>query len=223
MCPEITKFWGLFSYKLQWGLTIQGWLFISLGVLLIIWLLVIKIHPFLTPNQPIDADILLVEGWIDDDLVKEAIAEFYRGNYQLIITTGCPLIKGHFLAQYKNFADLTTATLIYLGFDQDKIVSIPSEWVQVNRTYNSALAVRNWLLNSPQSFQGINIYSYDVHTRRSWLLYRQTLSPEFQVGVIGNPSQFYDPQCWWTSSAGVRTVIPETIAYLYVKLFNIFQ
>jgi hypothetical protein len=222
LCPEINRFWGLFRYQAQWGLTLEGWLVVGVVLAAITWLIVIKIHPFLAPVQPVDAEILLVEGWVSDDLIVAAIAEFNKGNYQLLITTGSPLVKGHFLSEYKNFADLAASTFIYLGFDEEKIVSIPSPVVKVNRTYVATLAVRDWLLNSGKSLQGVNVYSYDVHTRRSWLLYRKTLSPHFKVGAIAHYSQFYNPDAWWTSSAGVRTILPEAIAYLYARLFNSF-
>jgi len=222
LCPEINKFWGLFSYKAQWGLTLWGWLVVGLVLAVITWLIIIKIHTFLAPVQPVDAQILLLEGWVTDDVIMGAMAEFNQGNYQLLITTGSTLAKGHFLSEYKNFADLAASTLIYLGFDQEKIVSIPSPVVRVNRTYVAALTVGEWLLNSGKSLQGVNVYTYDVHTRRSWLFYRKTLSPGFQVGAIAHYSQFYNPDTWWTSSAGVRTILPEAIAYLYARLFNSF-
>jgi hypothetical protein len=33
------------------------------------------------------------------------------------------------------------------------------------------------------------------------------------------PTTEYDPQHWWRSSSGVRTVIGEALAYAYVKCF----
>lgn len=218
ICPEITQLGGLLVYKADWGLSLTGWLLLLSVLVLVSGLIIIKIQPFLAMEQPIEADTLLVEGWISDEAVKMAIAEFERGNYQLLITTGPPLTKGHFLSSYKTFAELTAATLITLGFDPQKIITIPSPIATKNRTYEAALAVRHWLLNSNYSIQAINLFSYDVHTRRSWLLYRRVLSPEFKVGAIAYPSQIYDPQYWWNSSAGIRTLLPEAIAYLYYKL-----
>ena len=80
-----------------------------------------QIHPFLAVSAPIKADALVVEGWMRDDAVKEAITEFDRGGYKILIVTGAPIAKGYYLSQYKNFAELTTATLVTLGFDKDKL------------------------------------------------------------------------------------------------------
>jgi hypothetical protein len=37
------------------------------------------------------------------------------------------------------------------------------------------------------------------------------------VGVIAAPDPEYDANKWWASSSGVRTLIGETIAYLYAR------
>lgn len=220
VCPEITAFWGIFTYKMQWGLSGLGWLLFLLTSLIVVYLLIKNIQPFLAPNLPIDADTMILEGWVSDEIVEAAMREFQEGNYKLMITTGPPLGKGHFLSQYKNFADLTAATLIGLGFDAEKLIPIPSPSVELNRTYAAALEVRKWLTTNPHKIQAINLFSCDVHTRRSWILYRRTLSPQFTLGAIAYPSQLYKPQTWWRSSAGVRFVLPEAIGYLYVKLFE---
>jgi hypothetical protein len=220
LCPEKTKFWGLFIYKAQWSLNLQGWLALGVILAVIIWIIAVNIHPFLALKKPIEAEVLLVEGWVNDDVVKGSLAEFERGNYKIIITTGSPLAKGHFLSQYRDFAELTKASLIFLGVDPEKIIAIPCPEVAINRTEAAALAIREWLLNSSESYKNINLYSHDVHTRRSWLIYRQILQPEFKIGAIAYPNNYYDPKSWWTSSGGVRTILPEAIAYLYFKVFG---
>ncbi|NEP26194.1 MAG: cytosine deaminase, partial [Moorea sp. SIO3I6] len=57
------------------------------------------IHPFLSITSPINADALVVEGWLPDYALKGAMEEFDRGNYQKIITTGLPLRKGYYLSE----------------------------------------------------------------------------------------------------------------------------
>ena len=179
-----------------------------------------QIHPFLAVSAPIKADALVVEGWMRDDAVKEAIAEFNRGGYKILIATGAPIAKGYYLSQYKNFAELTAATLVTLGFDKDKLVAVPAPKVKKNRTVATAVALREWLLTSEISIDSINLYSFDVHTRRSWLIFKKVLEPEIRVGAIAYPSSEYDFQTWWMMSQGVRSVMSETIAYLYVKFID---
>jgi len=204
----------------KWTLTIQGRLVATVTLIALMWFMLTNIHPFLAANHPIKADILVVEGWLPDFAVKEAIAEFERGGYQKIVTTGTPLEKGFYLAQYDNFAELTAATLVELGFDQDKLVAVPAPEVVRNRTAASAIALRQWIGNSGLKIESINLYTYDVHARRSWLVFKQTLAPKVKVGVIAVRSISYEPRRWWISSAGVRTIISETIAYIYARFVD---
>ena len=36
-----------------------------------------------------------------------------------------------------------------------------------------------------------NIYTFDVHTRRIWLIYKKIFTPEIKVGVIAHKSSEY--------------------------------
>jgi len=68
--------------------------------------------------------------------------------------------------------------------------------------------------------KSINLVTFDVHARRSWIIFKQTLAPEIQVGVIATESLSYNPKHWWTSSEGVRSIIAETIAYIYARFVD---
>ncbi|MFM7438216.1 MAG: hypothetical protein ACKO2V_06360, partial [Snowella sp.] len=118
--PRIKKIWGLLEYKLRWGLTVQAWLILLFAATLTGLIAIAQIHPFLAVSQPIAAEVLIVEGWVDDLVLEGAITEFNRGNYQLLLTTGGPIGKGYYLAQYKTLAELAAATLIALKFPRDR-------------------------------------------------------------------------------------------------------
>ncbi len=207
--------------KTVWTLTLQAWgVLLSIGVAVLL-LIILNIHPFLAPTAPIEAEILVVEGWIPDYAVAEAITEFEQGSYQLLITTGVQLPKGSYLAAYKNLAELTAATLLELGFDSEKLVAIPvTQTVKINRTIAAATAVKNWLNTSNLAVQRLNLYTFGPHARRSWIIFKKTLTPNIQVGVIAVPPQDYEAKQWWLSSQGVRMVIGEAIAYLYSQVIN---
>lgn len=199
----------------KWTLTAQGWgIAIAFTATLIIFMIT-QIHPFLAVNYPIKADVLVVEGWVPDYALKQALIEFKNGSYRQIITTGTPLPTGYYLAEYKNFAELSAATLKALGLKTEKLVVIATPDAIKDRTYASAATVRQWLLNSDLKLESINLFTFDVHARRSWLIYKQALAPKIKAGVIAVESLDYDSNSWWSSSAGVRTVISETIAYIY--------
>ena len=210
----------LIHQQKTWVLTAQGWLVTITIIVALILFWITHVHPFLAPYSPIKADILVVEGWLEDYVIKNAIKEFEKGGYQKLITTGLPLPRGFYLSQYKNFAELAGATLITLGFDPDKLVVVPAQNVIINRTDASAIALRQWIANSDLKVKSINLYTYDVHARRSWLIFKHTLAPDIQVGVIAVKSLNYDAKHWWSSSEGVRSIISETIAYLYARFVN---
>jgi hypothetical protein len=50
-----------------------------------------RVDSWLTVNQPVDAEVLILEGWTPADLVGEVAREFSRGGYTTLITTGGPI------------------------------------------------------------------------------------------------------------------------------------
>ncbi|XZN89761.1 MAG: YdcF family protein [Microcoleus sp.] len=144
----------------KWAITREGWVIAILGLIISMMLIVKNIHPFLAVNSPVKADILVVEGWLPDYAIESAIAEFKQGKYRQLITTGIPLSKGYYLAEYKNYAELTAATCIALGFDRDKIIAVPAANVLKYRTAASAIALKEWLATSALKVDAINLYSF---------------------------------------------------------------
>ena len=213
-----TKLWGLISYQPRWGLSIRGWLGVLFVVAVMLGLLILQLEPFLAYSRPVEAEILVVEGWIGDEGIMGAINEFERYPYQLMITAGSPFGRGEYLSEYKDFAHLSKATMVTLGLDPQQIQPIPTPQVIRDRTLTSASAVKKWLNNTTKfNPQGINVYTADVHSRRTWLLYKQILEPEIAVGIIAHPPLDYNPDAWWASSEGFRKVFSEAIAYIYAK------
>lgn len=212
-----TKLWGLVSRQPRWGLTIRGWLGVLLAIATTFWLLLTRLEPFLAHSVPVAAEVLIVEGWIGDDGIIGAMAEFERKPYELLITAGSNFGRGEYLSEYKDFAHLSEATLITLGFDPEKVQPIPTPAAKRDRTLTSALEVKKWLQKNNMTPTGVNIYSENVHSRRSWLTYKKAFEPEIKVGVIAHPAQNYDPKAWWASSVGFKAVTSESLSYIYTK------
>jgi hypothetical protein len=80
-----------------------------------------SMHDFLSVCSPVPANVLIVEGWLPDNALAQAIAEFESGQYQLLITTSGPIERGALLAEYATHAELAAATLLALH-------SIRSAW-----------------------------------------------------------------------------------------------
>ncbi|NMF67448.1 YdcF family protein [Brasilonema octagenarum UFV-E1] len=209
----------LLKRRQTWTLTLQGWVSVfATGALFLIFTIT-HIHSFLAVTSPIKADALVVEGWITDEALLQAFSEFSNNSYRQIFTTGIPVERGFYLAEYKNYAEIAAATLKKLGVPKEKLVVVPTPHVIKDRTHASAVAFRQKLLNSNDQLESVNLFTNDAHARRSWLIYKQVLAP-IKVGVIAaNPSD-YDPKKWWVSSEGVRTVISEIIAFIYALFVN---
>lgn len=209
----------LIHRKEMWTLTLQGWIVTLLCVAALTIGIVTNLHSFLSGIFPIKADVLVVEGWLPDEALKDAIAEFNSHSYKKLITTGLPLLRGTYLAEYNNYAELAAATLRKLGFDQQKLIAVPAQDVIKYRTYAGAAALRQWLHKSDLKVESINLYTLGVHARRSWLIFKQVLAP-IRVGIIAAEPIDYDPKKWWTYSTGFRAVVDETIAYIYARFVN---
>jgi DUF218 domain len=204
-----------------WLPTVWGWLLLIVLTLTLLTACISNLPSFLAVNQPINAEVLVIEGWLPDYAVKAALARFRSGSYRQIVTTGIPIERGCYLAEYKNYAELAAATLKTLGLESEKIVPVPTPEVRKDRTYASAVAFGQWLAKTSPTPKSIDLLTLDLHARRSWLLYRQALaSTNTKVGVIAVPPIDYDPKYWWRYSAGVRKTINELVAYIYARFIN---
>ena len=192
-------------------------LFLILFIALIVG--IVCIHPFLAPNHPLPGGILVVEGWAPDYVMKAVVGEFRRTHYDRLYVTGGPLEHGGPLSEYKTFAELGAATLSKLGLGTNEVQAVPAPLVQQDRTYNSAIALRKYLDEHSLAHPALNLISVGPHARRSRLLYTKVFGKPTQIGIVAVTPRDYDPKRWWRSSAGVRGVLDETVAYVYVRLF----
>ncbi len=201
----------------NWSLIAQGCGISFLCVIASIVFAILNVHSFLAKNSPVEANVLVVEGWLPDYAIQAAIAEFRKGSYCKLITIGGPLPRGFYLSQYKTFAELSAATLVALGFDTEKLVAVSEPYAAKNRTYGSAMELSQWLSTSNLQVKSLNLYTLGTHARRSWIVFKKVFAPEITVGIIAVEPLGYQPKSWWKSSEGIRTVISELIAYLYVR------
>jgi len=72
----------LANRRLHWGLTIYGKSLLFFILIFLFLLFVKTIHPFLSKNAPIKADILIVEGYLPDYAMKDVLKEYRHGHYK---------------------------------------------------------------------------------------------------------------------------------------------
>ena len=203
--------------------TFLGWLLILIVICGAFCVFIDTINPFLSLNKPIQAKVLVVEGWLPDYAAVEAMHEFKKNNYAKLITTGGPMDKGEYLSAYRTFAQLSAETYRKLGIDSNLIVAVPTPEVGKNRTYAASCDVKRWMDTSGLSIHSINVVSLGAHSRRSWLLYQKAFGEKVKAGIICIPDNGYDARKWWVSSKGFRAVSDEIIAYAYAKFVFSFK
>ena len=145
--------------------------------------------------------------------------EFKSNNYKLLIVTGAPLEYGDLLAPCRNTARVAGLSLLRLGFDSTKLVMIGTDDIRNERTYNSAVRLRQWLVTNRPDITAVNLMTMGVHGGRSRMLFRKALGDSVKVGIISVPNFYYGPDSWWKSSKGFRETMNEAIGYYYIKFF----
>lgn len=208
---------GLFKKRECWCLTLRGWLGLIFLTGAVILALFHSVFPFLAQNRPVKSEILVVEGWIPDYSVEDVKTEFESGGYRLLVLTGPAILKGEAFAEFKTFPEFTRAILLKKGWDETKVVAVPCGEAFKNRTYSSAVALKRWLADTQQDVRCINIYSMGAHARRTKMLFEMALQGQIEVGVIAGKDLRFDGKYWWRTSEGLRTIISETIGYLYAR------
>lgn len=216
---ETKKFWGLLRRRQLLAPTWRGWLLLIALAALLLSVVVHHLHPFLAVNQPLPGGgLLVVEGWATDSTLESVLAEFRRNHYEKVYATGGPIEWGAPLSEYKTYAERSAAVLVKLGLSTNEVQAVPAPRVRRDRTYSSALSLKAWLRQHGVATARIQLLTEGPHARRSRLLFEKAFGPPYEIGIIAIEVQDYDPQHWWRSSAGVRTVLDETFAYLYARL-----
>ena len=214
------KFWGVLARKESWRLSWRGWVIFILAGLLIAVLLLLNIQPFLAKTQRVNTNVLIVEGWVHEYAIRAAAKEFAAGSYQKIYTTGEPVLgNGGYTNDFNTSASVGAELLKKVGVADEFIQMVPSHISGRDRTYSSAIALREWFREQGMTIRSINVLTEDAHARRTQLLFQKAFGSDVDVGVISIPDPDYDAKHWWRSSEGVREVLDESIAYLYARIF----
>jgi uncharacterized SAM-binding protein YcdF (DUF218 family) len=215
-----SAFGGFLVRKNRWGLSLRAKLFLLIVVLVLAVTTVLGIYPFLAITQRINADVLVVEGWVHPAAIRASVEEFNSHSYQRVFTTGGPVVgKGGYINDYQTSASVGADLLKQAGMPSNLVQMVPTHVIGRDRTYSSAIALRNWLHQHDVQVRSVNIVTEAAHARRSRLLFEKALGPEIRVGIIAIPNPDYDARRWWRYSQGVEDVIQESAAYLYAKFF----
>src|SRR6266487_1831799 len=214
------KLWGILRRKERWGLSWRGRLLVSSAGLVAAYFVFLNIHPFLAVTHRLNTNVLVVEGSIQRYAIRGGAEEFKNGSYERIFTTGGPENgDGGYTNDYNTSASVGAEILKKFGVPDDLVQMVPSRVIDRERTYSSAVALRDWFREHNTPVHSINVLTQGAHARRTRLLYQKAFGKNVAVGIIAVSNPDYNPTQWWRYSDGVREVIGESIAYIYAKFF----
>jgi uncharacterized SAM-binding protein YcdF (DUF218 family) len=218
--PVQQAFFGFVTKQERWGLSWRGCFLAFAGLFAGSAILIFGVYPFLATTHRTDADVLVVEGWVHDYGIRAAVREFATSRYTCVLSTGGPVQGiGHYINDYSTSASIGAQRLKDAGIPADRVEMVPSRTLDRDRTFSSAIALREWFSANHLSPKRINVLTEDVHARRTRLLFQMAFGENVSVGIIAIPSPDYDARRWWRYSEGVRAVLGETISYVYAKFF----
>ena len=202
-----------------WWPTWPGWLLL-LAIFAIptaLWWFRGEAYLSLTERQP--ADVLVVEGWIRIEGIRAAKAEFKQGGYRYVVATG-GLTGEPWDVRRWSYAAEAEEQLLRMGVARDRVILATPKDTEVQRTFESALAVQAALRAKGIQAAGINVFTRGPHARRSRLIFAKVLASTNGVGIIAwaPPGSEHDP--WWKSSERADDLLKETAGYWFELLLN---
>ena len=143
--PPVRAMWGVFDRKERWSLSWRGRLILASVVLLLGALVLKGVYPFLAITNRVGAEVLVVEGWVHEYTIRAAVDEFRPGSYKRVFTTGGPVVgTGGYINDFYTSASVGADLLRKNGLANGSVQEIPSRVMDRDRTYGSAVALRNW-------------------------------------------------------------------------------
>ncbi len=107
---------------------------ITVGIVVgLLYFSIDKLSSYLSVTKKVEANILLVEGWLPNEAIDMAYAEFFQNNYDLLITTGLEtsqyepdgLVRNAKKNIQGSIAETAKVYFLFLGLDSAKIIAVP--------------------------------------------------------------------------------------------------
>ena len=209
---------AMFRRRQIWVPTWWGALLIALAVAAALLVALRHLAGYLAAEEPAagrdgaGAQTLIVEGWLDEDSLDTALAVIARGRYRRVVVSGGPIDSWREGQSWSTYAERASDYLRRHGATGIPVAAVAAPETAHDRTFASAVVVRDWLRGQGGSLDAVDLFSGGVHARRSRLVYRIAFGPDVEVGVLAAPPRRYALAHWWRTSEGAKAVLDEAIA-----------
>jgi hypothetical protein len=213
---------ALLTRRSIWLPTVWGWLVVFVLAFVLVGLMLGGVHEFLAEDDPgVGAEVLVVEGWLGPDELREAVPLMRSAGYRKVVTAGGPIRAWAERLGASTYAGLARQYLIEQGLNAHDVIAVASPDSAQNRTYLSAVMVREWALAQTPPPRRIDVLSSGVHSRRTRRMYQLAFGNSARVGIRSAQPSDYEVETWWQTSAGAKAVVVESISWLWsVLLFH---
>jgi hypothetical protein len=167
------------------------------------------VYNYLSITKPIKAEVLVIEGWLSDCMLKDAAHELLRGGYAYCIVAG-----------QLDSSSYQVASLNRYGVDSTLIKLCPSKFHRGYSTFNMAASAYQWLKKHESRVTEINVLTGGPHGRKSWTIFKKVFGKNYRIGIISSSAELCDSDLWWSSKKGRRNLIKYGLGYVYALYFN---
>lgn len=165
-----------------------------------------------------------VRGVGDRNLLVQSVTVGKRTFYARMPNVGYDrgAIDGNKLSRtdQRSEADEAAERLIRAGVPEEMLVTVAAPPTNYDRTYATAVAVRDWLARQPGGLPvALNVLSESAHARRSRLLYQKAFGDAVRIGIVAAPREGVSADTWWKEPVGRAFTLAQIAKYLYARLF----
>ncbi len=208
-----------FKRKMVYRPTVWGWSVIIFVLFIALWFLFNHTYSFLAKNEKGNARILVVEGWIPEHALRNAIEYYYDNHYEYMIVTGVPITQWTFSSPFSNMAEASVESMKRLFFKDTIYTATIPNTVLRDRTYSTAVSLKMEMEKWQLPYDEFDIYTMGAHARRTHLMYKKVFGRRMPIGLVADTDPSFEPQNWYRTSRGFRIVFSELISYFYSALF----
>lgn len=198
----VPTLWGWLLLLVLFAVPILGWTFFG--------------ENFLATTHRVPADTLVVEAWLREDGALAAAPEFSNPemHYRFLVAAG-GLTGERWHKRRWNEVEVVREQLEQMKFPSSAFIAANTPDVEIQRTYETAVAARRALESHGIKPTGINVLTRGPHARRSRLVFQKAFGPDVPVGVIAWKPPGFAEQRWWQSSERALDFLKESLGWVY--------